>query len=58
MAVRAVRGATQLDIGDEQHMYDRVAELVSDGLAAAGLSVDDLSSAHLRRDLVKVRSDG
>lgn len=44
MAVRAVRGATQLDTDDEQHMYDRVAELVTDVLEANGLDVDDFIS--------------
>jgi chorismate mutase len=44
VAVRAVRGATQLDIDDEQHMYDRVAELVTDVLAANALDVDDFIS--------------
>jgi chorismate mutase len=44
VAVRAVRGATQLDVDDEQHMYDRVAELVNDVLEANGLVVDDFIS--------------
>jgi chorismate mutase len=44
VAVRAVRGATQLDVDDEQHMYDRVAELVTDVLEANGLVVDDFIS--------------
>lgn len=44
MAVRAVRGATQLDLDDEQHMYDRVAELVTDVLEANDLVVDDFIS--------------
>jgi chorismate mutase len=44
VAVRAVRGATQLDLDDEQHMYDRVAELVTDVLEANGLVVDDFIS--------------
>ena len=44
MAVRAVRGATQLEHDDEQHMYDRVAELVNDVLAANELDVDDFIS--------------
>ncbi|SFC99387.1 chorismate mutase [Nocardioides terrae] len=44
MAVRAVRGATQLDIDDEQHMYDRVTELVTEVLAANSLTVDDFIS--------------
>jgi chorismate mutase len=44
VAVRAVRGATQLDVDDEQHMYDRVAELVTDVLEANELVVDDFIS--------------
>jgi len=44
VAVRAVRGATQLDVDDEQHMYDRVAELVTEVLAANDLVVDDFIS--------------
>ena len=44
MAVRAVRGATQLDVDEEQHMYDRVAELVTDVLEANDLVVDDFIS--------------
>ncbi len=44
MAVKAVRGATQLDVDDEQHMYDRVTELVTELLDANRLSVDDFIS--------------
>ena len=44
MAVKAVRGATQLDVDDEQHMYDRVTELVNEVLDANGLSIDDFIS--------------
>ena len=44
MAVRAVRGATQLDHDDREHMLDRVAELVSDVLEANELVVDDFIS--------------
>jgi chorismate mutase len=44
VAVRAVRGATQLEVDDEQHMYDRVAELVTDVLEVNGLVVDDFIS--------------
>ncbi|MDH2415584.1 hypothetical protein [Nocardioides sp. CER19] len=42
MAVRAVRGATQLDVDDEQHTSDRVALR---------------GTAHLRRDLTPVRDE-
>lgn len=44
MAVRAVRGATQLDEDDREHMLDRVAEMVRDVMAANGLAVDDFIS--------------
>ena len=44
MAVRAVRGATQLDEDTREHMLDRVAELVTDVMTANGLDVDDFIS--------------
>ena len=44
MAVRAVRGATQLDEDTREHMLDRVAEMVLDVMAANGLTVDDFIS--------------
>ena len=44
MAVRAVRGATQLEQDSREHMLDRVAELVSDVMAANDLVVDDFIS--------------
>ena len=44
MAVRAVRGATQLDADDREHMLDRVAEMVTDVMEANALSVDDFIS--------------
>ena len=44
MAVRAVRGATQLDQDTREHMLDRVAELVTDVMEANGLGVDDFIS--------------
>ncbi len=44
MAVRAVRGATQLDSDDREHMLDRVAEMVLDVMASNGLTVDDFIS--------------
>ncbi len=44
MAVRAVRGATQLEEDTREHMLDRVAELVNDVMAANGLDVDDFIS--------------
>ena len=44
MAVRAVRGATQLDEDTREHMLDRVAEIVTDVMEANGLVVDDFIS--------------
>ena len=44
MAVRAVRGATQLDSDDREHMLDRVAEMVLDVMASNDLTVDDFIS--------------
>ena len=44
MAVRAVRGATQLDDDVREHMLERVAELVTGVMAANQLDVDDFIS--------------
>jgi chorismate mutase len=44
VAVRAVRGATQLEQDTREHMLDRVAELVTDVMAANDLVVDDFIS--------------
>jgi len=44
VAVRAVRGATQLEKDDREHMLERVAEMVLDAMDANGLSVDDFIS--------------
>ncbi|MDP3969196.1 MAG: chorismate mutase [Nocardioides sp.] len=44
MAVRAVRGATQLERDDREHMLERVAEMVTDVLSANELDVDDFIS--------------
>jgi chorismate mutase len=44
MAVRAVRGATQLDEDTREHMLDRVAEMVHDVMASNDLEVDDFIS--------------
>ncbi len=44
MAVRAVRGATQLDEDVREHMLDRVAEMVTDVMTSNGLAVDDFIS--------------
>lgn len=44
MAVRAVRGATQLDEDTREHMLDRVAEMVLDVMESNRLEVDDFIS--------------
>jgi chorismate mutase len=44
VAVRAVRGATQLDDDVREHMLERVAEMVTDVMDANRLSVDDFIS--------------
>ena len=44
MAVRAVRGATQLEEDTREHMLARVAELVTDVMEANQLEVDDFIS--------------
>ena len=42
--MRAVRGATQLEVDDRDHMLERVAELVGEVMQANRLSVDDFIS--------------
>ncbi len=44
MRVRAIRGATQLEEDTREHMLERVAEMVTDVLAANELAVDDFIS--------------
>ena len=44
MAVRAVRGATQLQADDRDEMIDAVVELVTEILTTNGLTSDDLIS--------------
>ena len=44
MAVRAVRGATQLEKDVREHMLERVAELVTGVMTANALHVDDFIS--------------
>lgn len=44
MTVRAIRGATQLDVDDSQHMVDRVVELIDAIIERNDLSTDDLVS--------------
>jgi len=42
--VRAIRGATQLDVDSREHMLERVAEMVTGVMDANDLSVDDFIS--------------
>jgi len=44
VAVRAVRGATQLDADVREHLLERVAEMVLDVMESNGLEVDDFIS--------------
>lgn len=44
MAVRAVRGATQLDVDTREHLLERVAEMVTDSMTSNSLEVDDFIS--------------
>ena len=44
MTVRAVRGATQLERDDREHLLERVAEMVRDVMSANDLAVDDFIS--------------
>ncbi len=44
VSVRAVRGATQLEVDDREHLLERVAELVLDVMEANDLVVDDFIS--------------
>ena len=44
MSVRAVRGATQLVTDSREQMLDRVAEMVTEVMAANRLEVDDFIS--------------
>lgn len=44
MAVRAVRGATQLEVDSRDHLLERVAEMVSEVMTSNGLVVDDFIS--------------
>ncbi|MFG2192475.1 chorismate mutase [Streptomyces sp. NPDC048639] len=44
MAVRAVRGAVQLERDESTHMHDQVGELLTAVLERNGLSADDLIS--------------
>jgi chorismate mutase len=44
VAVRAVRGATQLEEDVREHLLDRVAEMVRDVTESNGLDIDDFIS--------------
>lgn len=44
MSVRAVRGATQLEADEREHLLERVTEMVQGVMAANGLEVDDFIS--------------
>lgn len=44
MAVRAIRGATQLDVDDREHLLDRTAELIRAVLDRNELESDDVIS--------------
>lgn len=44
MTVRAIRGATQLERDDREHLFARTAELVREVLDANGLGTDALIS--------------
>jgi len=44
MAVRAIRGATQLEDDVREHMLERVAEMVRDVIDSNGLDVEDFIS--------------
>jgi chorismate mutase len=57
VAVRAVRGATQLDSDTREQMLDRVAEMVRGVMEANDITVDDFISIIFTStsDLTKVR---
>ncbi|MBO1750347.1 chorismate mutase [Actinotalea sp. BY-33] len=44
MTVRAIRGATQLESGDREHLFERTAELVREVITANRLATEDLVS--------------
>lgn len=44
MAVRAIRGATQLDVDEREHLLDRTSEMVRAVLERNGLTQDRLIS--------------
>jgi len=44
MKVRAIRGATQLEVDEREHLRERTAELVAEVLRANGLDTESLIS--------------
>jgi len=44
VAVRAVRGAAQVEVDAREHMLERVAEMVTDVMTSNGFEVDDFIS--------------
>ena len=44
VAVRAIRGAIQLDVDEREHLLERVAEMVTGVMEANRLAVDDVIS--------------
>jgi len=44
MSVRAIRGATQLEVDEREHLLDRVTEMVRGVMSANDLTVDDFIS--------------
>lgn len=62
MAVRAVRGATQVQVDEREHMLERVAERVAEVTVETDLPRADVThvylpgAANLRRDLNRLKS--
>ncbi|HMG31608.1 MAG TPA: chorismate mutase [Jiangellaceae bacterium] len=44
MTLRAIRGATQVEVDEREHLLERVTELVGQVLRRNGVSTDDLVS--------------
>lgn len=44
MAVRAIRGATQLEVDEREHLLERVSEMLQAVLARNGMTGEDLIS--------------
>lgn len=43
-SIRAIRGATQLDVDEREHLHDRTRELMAAVMADNGLTTDDIVS--------------